>query len=160
MDKAASEVRLEMQRLPAERTDVSLSLLAMLYWAEGSKDPRSGLIFVNTDPELMLLFITLLRKCFAIDEKRIHIRLHLHYYHRPKEVIEYWSKLLSVPIEQFGKLYLKRRSETKKFRQNFMGICFIQYGDTLIKNKLLFAAKEVKEIVIANPSIDRWGERS
>lgn len=146
--KAEIEVRHLMRGLPARRSDTLLSLLAMIYWAEGSKDPHSGIVFVNTDPEMMLLFITLLRKCFTIDEKRIHVRLHIHYYHHPKEVVEYWSRLLDVPLEQFGKLYHKKRSETKKFRQNFMGICFIQYGDTLIKNKLLFAAKEVRRKVV------------
>ena len=124
------------------------SLLAMLYWAEGGKT-GSALKFVNTDPRLATLYITLLRTCFPIREDKLRIRLHLHYYHNKKKSVRYWSRLLRVPITQFGKLYIKKRSTTKKFRQNFMGICFITYCDTNLLNEVLALAYVIHEKIVS-----------
>lgn len=114
------------------------ALLAMLYWAEGSKYEGVGALrFVNTDPKMALFYISLLRKCFPIDEPRVRIRLHVHHYHDKKKALEYWSTLLKVPQTQFGKLYIKKRSKQRRFRKNFMGICFIYYPGNAIRIELL-----------------------
>ena len=128
------------QSLPLRDIGFRKSLLAMLYWAEGSKHKKAGgLTFTNTDPRLALLYVALLRSCFTIDEKRLRIRLHVHYYHNKKGAVRFWSELLRVPPSQFGKLHVKKRSANRKFRRNFMGICFISYSDTsMLKETLAF----------------------
>ncbi len=124
------------------------SLLAMLYWAEGTKAGKiSGVVFTNTDPILMLLYLTLLRKVYGIDEARLKIRLHLHHYHRHKETISFWSKLLAVPSSQFGKIYVKKRNRHKRFRKNFQGVCFVRYFDSKIREELLALGKAIAEKV-------------
>lgn len=110
--------------------------LSLLYWAEGSKT-RGQVVFTNTDPKMALLFITLLRKCFDIDEKKLRIRLHLHYYHDVKKIKKYWSDLLKVNENQFNNIYLKARSKSKKFRKNFAGICFIKYYSEALREEIL-----------------------
>lgn len=125
------------------------ALLSMLYWAEGAKAGRGNTLkFVNTDPRLAKLYITLLRSCFSIDEKRVRIRLHLHYYHNKVKAVRFWSKLLDVPSSQFGKLYVKSRSKTRKFRKNFTGICFISYSDTGIFNEVLALAYTLHDKIV------------
>lgn len=52
--------------------EMEKSMLAMLYWSEGSKG-RGMLKFANTDPRLMLLFITLLRRCYFLDERKFRV---------------------------------------------------------------------------------------
>ena len=124
--------------LPISDVSVRTALLAMLYWAEGTKAEGShGLRFVNTDPHLTVLFITLLRVCFPIDEKRLRIRLHLHHYHSIREATEYWSSILRVPAGQFWKPYRKQRNAQKRHRKNFMGICFIYYPGHYMRKELL-----------------------
>ncbi len=118
------------------------SLLSMLYWAEGTKT-GGAVIFANTDPNLALLFITLLRKCFPIDESKFRIRLHLHYYHKNASIRKYWASILKVPESQFGKIHLKRRSKNKKFRKNFAGICFIVYHSQSLKLEIMSRAYEI-----------------
>lgn len=112
------------------------SMLSMLYWAEGTKK-SCGVNFANTDPELMLLFITLLRNCFKLDENKFKIGLHIHYYHSPKKTKAFWSNLLNIPPKHFYKIYIKKRSKAKKFRKNFAGICFVYYKNNLIKKEIL-----------------------
>ena len=132
------KIKEEIEDFPLDNIGFQKSLLAMLYWAEGAKYKGvSGLNFVNTDPKLLRLYITLLRKCYKINESKFRIRLHVHYYHKIKQVKDFWSKNLNVPLNQFNKVYIKKRSVTKRFRQNFRGICFVKYGDNKIRKELL-----------------------
>jgi len=138
-DRAISDkVKSELSTYPLNNIGFYKSMLSMLYWAEGSKyEGVCGLQFVNTDPELIKFFIGLLRKCYNINERKFHIRIHIHYYHSINTVKKFWSNLLNVPLYQFGKIYIKKRSKTKRFRKNFMGICFIRYGDSKIRKEIL-----------------------
>ncbi len=113
------------------------TILSMLYWAEGSKGAHEMVNFANTDPRLTLLFITLLRQCYIINETKFRIRLHLHYYHKEREVKKFWSRLLHIPVTQFTKTYRKKRSKEKTFRKNFGGICFLKYNSVLLKEQIL-----------------------
>lgn len=145
------KVKCEIQSYPIKNTGFLKSILSSLYWAEGSKYHRSPVVFTNTDPRLAKLFITLLRKCYSIDESKLRIRLHLHYYHDVKKSEKFWSKLLDVPLNKFGKIYIKKRSITKKFRKNFMGICFIKYYDNMLQKEIMVLADQLFQ-KIATPS--------
>ena len=130
------------------------SLLSMLYWAEGSKG-RGSLTFANTDPLLALLFITLLRKSYQVNESKFRARLHLHYYHKINETRKFWSSLLEIPVSKFGKIYMKKRSKTNKFRKNFAGICFIRYYDENLRYEILENGLEVAEKIVPVAQLDR-----
>ncbi len=144
----------EIKQYPIENVGTLKLFLAALYWAEGAKNDRaSGAIFVNTDPSLCKLYITLLRKCYNIDESRFRIRLHLHYYHGIKKTRRFWSNLLKVSEEKFGKIYIKSRSKTKKFRKNFGGICFIRYTDSDLRRELLEISKQFCELIISKQNM-------
>lgn len=116
--------------------DNKKALLSTLYLAEGSK-VRGAVQFTNTDPRLTLLFIKLLRDCYKLDEKKFRIGLHLHYYHKIKEVRKFWSELLGIPISQFHKVHIKQRSKKKRFRKNFIGICLLRYSSVYLKEELV-----------------------
>ncbi|MEK7506472.1 MAG: hypothetical protein AAB566_00220, partial [Patescibacteria group bacterium] len=134
-------INTEITNYPLKNKGFLKSLLSVLYWAEGAKYLNSPVIFVNTDPRLAKLFITLIRKCYTIDESKFRVRLHLHYYHSIKNSRWMWSKLLNVPVSRFGKIHIKKRSQTKKFKKNFAGICFIKYYDTRVR-------KEIMELIL------------
>ena len=141
------------QLMPTNNIEFQKALLAMLYWAEGTKCATAcGLTFANTDPRLIQLYISMLRNCFEVDEKKLRVRIHLHYYHNKKQTRRYWSRLLHVPEDQFGKLYIKKRSKTRKFRQNFKGICIIRYGGRALLKEVLALGESIGDRVVAeNP---------
>ncbi len=143
----ASEVaRSELQNLDLTDSSLLKAMLAMLYWAEGTKGDRSGgPKFVNTDPVLAVFYLSLLRKVYSLDETRIKIRLHLSENHDQARAVHFWSQALMVPKSQFGKIYVKKRSTQKKFRKNFQGICFIGYYDTSIRRELLSLGLQIAE---------------
>ncbi len=136
--RASESAHKVLKTLHLKDAGMRISLLAMLYWSEGTKAEGShGLRFVNTDPRLIVLFMTLLRSSFTIDESRLRIRLHVHHYHNLREATAFWSKLLHVSPTQFWKPYRKPRNKEKRHRRNFKGICFIYYPGHYIRKELL-----------------------
>lgn len=138
------KVAMEFKTYPLGEIGLQKSILAALYWAEGAKHGRmSGIKFANTDPALLRLFLILLRNCFHPDEKRFHVILHVHYYHSKKECEHFWSKQLDIPLTQFWKTYVKRRSVTKRFRKNFVGICFLYHSDSRLRKEMMELAHQL-----------------
>lgn len=153
------KIKKEILDYPLENLGFHKSLLAMLYWAEGSKGEKEITGFVNTDPNLSHLYITLLRKCYNIDESRFAIWLRVHYYHSKKKTKKFWSELLNVPQNQFYKISIKKRGKTKRFRKNFAGICAIRYKDKNIKRELLYLGRSLEKIITSSAPVAQRIER-
>lgn len=109
---------------------------ALLYWCEGSKYPATNKVyFTNSDPELVKLFLFLLRRSFLLDESRIRVHLQLHNIHSQEKMKDFWSKLLLVPKAQFIKptiTHMKRG----KHRRSYFGTCTVRYPDFTLLLKL------------------------
>jgi len=149
--KLEFQVNKEMGKVKFSKTQLRV-ILSMLYWAEGAKTDRA-VTFANTDPKLCLLFITLLRKGFLIDEEKLRVRLYLHYYHNQKNSKKFWSKLLSIPISQFQRTYIKPRSKVKRFRKNFGGICFIRYYSAALKDEIMQLAFATSDKIVGDKKL-------
>ena len=146
-----TKVEKELKNYPLRNIGFYKSLLAMLYWAEGSRYKGAGNTeFVNADPDLALFYITLLRKCYNIDESKFSIRLRVHYYHSIKKVKNYWSKLLNISLDQFTKVSIKKRSKTKRFRKNFAGICSIRYKNSGVRKELIEIGSSLQKFTLKN----------
>ena len=91
---------------------------AALYWAEGGKNQRR-VVFINSDPRMILLWVKWLENCFNIKKERLICRLEINekYKESVTKLEEYWSKIISVSKEQFTKVSLKK-SKTKKVYKN------------------------------------------
>lgn len=135
VDTIQKNIQLELGNSPISIM-TKKAMLSCLYWSEGSKG-RGSLIFTNTDPRLMKLFVTLLRECYQLDEQKFRVKLYLHWYHQESKTMQFWSKLLEIPKQQFTKTYWKKRSETKRFRRNVGGICFLKYNSDYLREEIL-----------------------
>jgi hypothetical protein len=132
-----SRVNSQVANIDSQDITTKKIIVASLYWAEGAKGKTDGMNFANTDPLLMLFFTTLFRHCYHPEESRLRLRLHLHHYHHQKRVEQFWSELLSIPLNQFNKTYLKQRSPNRQFRRNLAGICFLKYNSRHLKEEIL-----------------------
>lgn len=149
-----AKIEKELKNYPFESIGFYKAMLAMLFWAEGTRCKNTACtVFTNTDPNLALLYITLLRKCHNTDENRFRIELHIHYYHSIKKVKNFWSKMLNVPLSQFNKVYIKKRSKTKRFRKNFAGICVIRYQNSNIKKELIELGSVLQKTITKNAPV-------
>lgn len=76
-----------------------------LYWGEGYKQGSDEWGFTNSDPAMINFMMVYLEKVHAIDSSRIICRVSINkiHKHRDREVREYWSKVLKIPLSQFSK---------------------------------------------------------
>ena len=129
------------------------ALVALLYWAEGAKG-KTVLDFANTDPELCLIFIKLLRECYVLDETKLRIRLHLHNYHDEANQKQFWSQLLKIPLNQFNAtIWKKEPNSGKRYRQNYHGICFVKYNSVDLQKKIMTYAHILGEKLTKNAPV-------
>lgn len=124
------------------------ALLACLYWAEGAKGTTKVVCFANTDPLLIKLFMALFRECYPLEEGKFRMRLHLHKYHNEEKTIKFWTHITGIPRNKLGKIYWKKEPNSgKRYRQNFMGICFVRYNDVQILRKIVAYSQAIGEIL-------------
>jgi hypothetical protein len=91
---------------------------AALYWAEGGKNQRK-VIFINSDPKMIILWIKWVKNCLEITKDRLICRVEINekYIERLDKIENYWSKFTGVPQNQFRKANIKH-VKTNKFYEN------------------------------------------
>ena len=77
----------------------------MLYWAEGGKTQSTSIS--NSDPRIITLMVSWFRKIFKIKPTQLNAHLHIHYGNDELKIKRYWSKLTKIPLENFGKSFVK-----------------------------------------------------
>ncbi|WP_330288537.1 terminase gpP N-terminus-related DNA-binding protein [Streptomyces sp. NBC_00576] len=91
-----------------------------LYWAEGSKDKsydrRERVTFVNSDPNVISLFLAWLN-LLEVERELIRYHLMIHESADVEAAEKYWSDLVQVDRSTFGKTVLKRHNP-KTVRKN------------------------------------------
>jgi transposase-like protein len=96
----------------------------MLYWGEGSKD-RKELVFVNSDPGMMILFCRFLREEMRVtdDSIVIHVTSHSNDPEVQKRQERYWLDLLELPDTSLRKTIYKEGNPRVRHRIIEQGIC-------------------------------------
>lgn len=97
---------------------------AALYWAEGVK--TNGCAIVNSDPHLILFMVRWLERVFKISPLALKACLNIYSQQNDKDIKEFWSQLTSIPVENFGKSFVK--PVNKNFKKNNL-----YYGTIKIK---------------------------
>lgn len=117
-------------------TNLSKLLCAMVYYCEGVKGSDKNVTFINSDPSLIRLFLSLFRKAFLLNESKFRLLMHLHTYHSERTQKLFWSKTTDIPINQFMHSYRKPNTQ-KRLRENYQGCVSIRYYDAIIAKELL-----------------------
>ena len=66
---------------------------------------QDTLAFANSDPRLIRIFVTWLRRFFDIDESKLRVRLYLHEGLDLDAATAFWSDVTEIPPSQFYKPY-------------------------------------------------------
>lgn len=107
IEKAESEI----ERL--SKKDLML-IGTTLYWAEGNKqkehNPSASVIFSNSDPTMVRLYLSWLEKCLLVSHERIVFEIYIHKSHMKSvsELTSYWSKVTGFPVSKFDRVYYKK----------------------------------------------------
>ncbi|MFZ2310366.1 MAG: hypothetical protein WAW11_02375 [Patescibacteria group bacterium] len=117
--------------------------LALLYWGEGAKT-RNSVDFINSDPEMIKVYLWLFRNSFILIEDKFRARIHLHNYHNQEEMIDYWSKVTGIPKNHFS-IYNKPHTGINK-KPGYKGCLSIRYGDSRMLKEVFIIIKRLEKI--------------
>jgi len=120
------------------------TLLAMLYWGEGYKNGRS-LVFMNSDSEMVKVYLFLLRKSFKINESKLKAVIHLHEYHNQTEMINYWANIMDISKKQIT-IYKKGHTGIRK-KDNYRGCVSVRCYNSLIVDEILLIIKRFQQSI-------------
>ena len=87
---------------------------AALYWAEGSKTKNFAI--TNSDPILIAFMTHWFKEMFDIPPSTLKAHLNIYSQQNEKEVKQFWSEITGIPIENFGKTFIKPTN--KGFKKN------------------------------------------
>lgn len=134
--------------LLAQRETGKLAL-AMLYAAEGGKRMRGSLMFGNSDPYLIALFLKLLRNCYLVNETRFRCTLQCRADQDTDSLQEFWSKITGIPPKQFYKPRIDPRTIGKPSRKpDYKGVCRLDYFSADVYNELTLLNELIRESIL------------
>lgn len=160
-----AEVRARANRRGGESTIPNLSdhelriIGATLYWAEGykrllvrdGKECMSHVIsFVNSDAQMIRIFILFLKRILSIPEDKIRLSMRLYKHINERKAREYWTKEAGLPSPQFFKttyLISGASKGTRPFNRLPWGTLQVQVADTAKFHHLLGMIDGVKSKV-------------
>lgn len=109
-----------------------------IYWGEGEKISKGKVRVANTNPSLILVFREFLIKICQVDTSRIHYYIISFKDSDINEVRQYWSKLLAVSGEKFGKIVqISPRGKGSYRRKSLNGVCIIEFSNIKLKEWLM-----------------------
>ena len=114
-----------------------VSLLAMLYWAEG--DNKNAFSFTNTNADMIRMFISILKNCFHLNNGRLHITVRYFTGMDRSKCLRHWSQVTQIPKKQIKMYY---NDGGTRGRTEF-GMCRI----SIRKSSYLF--KVVRSLIVA-----------
>lgn len=107
--------------------DAFLAAGTALYAGEGSK--TDGMVtFSNSDPRMMRVFCTWLRRFFVIDESRLRLRLYLHQGLDLDAATTFWCDVTDIPVSQVGKAYRAVPDPSIRKSKHPMGCAYVSYS--------------------------------
>lgn len=117
----------------------------LLYWGEGTKCRRDGLSISNSDPSVIRFFIYWLKKSLAIPKKKIRILLHLYNDMNINNELNYWSKILRIPLRQFNRSYIKKTPSTRINHKGGFGhgTCNARINSVPLAEKIFMSLKVI-----------------
>ncbi len=120
--------------------------LAMLYLGEGSKTNRASLMFGNSDPLVIGLFLRLLRNCYKINESKFRCTLQCRADQNIEELEKFWSNITKIPMSQFYKARIDPRTINRPSRKlNYKGVCRIDYFSADLSIELKCIIKTISQ---------------
>jgi len=92
---------------------------AALYWAEGSKTKHFSVC--NSDPHFILFMVNWFERVFEISPKLLKVHLNIYPQQDEQEIKKFWSDLTGIPLENFGKSFVKPPNKGYKRNNLYYG---------------------------------------
>jgi hypothetical protein len=117
----------------------------MLYWAEGSKS-RNQMVFVNSDADMMRLFLQFLRECYSVADEQVGLSINCFLGNGKTlaEIEGWWLQALDLPPTCLRKAIVNRASSASKRRRKPLlhGTARVTVNSTRIVQSIYGAIQE------------------
>lgn len=118
--------------------NVAKIALAMLYLGEGKKSPKGSLMFGNSNPKIIDLFLRLLRYCHNVDESKFRCTVQCRADQNTKELEKFWQKITDISRGQFYKTRIDPRTIGRPSKKpDYKGVCRIDYFSADIFHEIM-----------------------
>jgi hypothetical protein len=136
------------EKLPLRNLEIGKLVCGVLYLCEGAKYPSTrGLIFVNSDPNVIAFFLASLRKYYRIEESKLRFDINYRYDQDYKKLRDFWSKITKIPKTKFLRKKPDMRTKGKPtLKKGYYGVGRLIYYDT----SLQFELQSIGEAIIKN----------
>ena len=149
LETARREAAETLSLIDFTKKEIVEVILAMLYLGEGfKKSTQTGI--GNSDPLILRLFISTLIHVYKVEIEKITCYLHLRADQDEDKMKIFWSKELGIPLENFRKSSLDKRTLGKKTYSNYKGVCIVRCGNVAIQRKLVYLSRQCCEKIIKN----------
>ncbi|MFZ3074122.1 MAG: helix-turn-helix domain-containing protein [Minisyncoccales bacterium] len=108
-----------------------------LYFAEGTKGDKN-VSFSNSDALAITFMIGWLRQFCAVPEDKFRVNLYIHNNLDEIAAKKFWSKLINVPLDQFGKSYIVKNNKNR-FRKakHIYGVLRLTVSNVNLHRKIM-----------------------
>ncbi len=117
VEQIISDAKAEIQ-LPLS-SETFKFLGAALYWAEGTKG--KNFTVTNSDPMLIMFMVGWFKRIFKISPTTLKARLNIYPQQNEMTIKKFWSDLTSIPLDNFGKTFVKPKSKGYKKNNLYYG---------------------------------------
>lgn len=146
-EKRLKEVYLNEKKylFPLSKKELYLAGL-LLYWGEGAKTKPFSASLSNTNPEIIKFFLFWLTDILKIHKEKICVKMHLYEDMDQGSILNYWSNLLEIPINQFKKPYIKKTTLRGLTYKTFgKGTCNLIVNNRDITEKIFMGIKAISD---------------
>jgi len=105
-----------------------LIFITALYWGEGSK---SDFNLMNTDADLIKVFLQGLREIFNISNDRIRISIRIYEDLDKQRCLNYWSKITGISTSEFVSVNVLKGKKKGKLQYGMCRLRVLKGGDML-----------------------------
>lgn len=118
-----------------------------LYWGDGTKYRMNSLSMSNSNPSLIKFFIAWLTKSLGVPKKKMRVQLQLYNDMDTDKEIDYWSKILKIPLRQFSHPYIKETSSKRINHKGGFGhgTCNVRINNVLLAEKVFMSLKAISD---------------
>ena len=114
--------------------------LSMLYMGEGTKK-KIETSMGSSSPLILKFFLATVKTLYGVDSEKIKCQLSLRADQNPEEMKRFWSKELCIPINNFGRVNLDKRTIGSKTYSDYRGVCYVLCGGAAIQRKLIYLSE-------------------
>lgn len=136
-EERTAEIKAEAKRVFKNfKKDNLKIILSMLYLGEGAKS-QSRLMLGNSDPNVIVLYLFLLERCYGLDRKNFGCRISYRADQDIHKLEKYWSQQTGIPLSRFYKTKPDPRTIGKKTQnEDYKGVCVITCAGAHIQLEL------------------------